>query len=122
MHDYTLGPVESRFAELIWAREPIRAGELAALCQQELSWKRTTTYTVLKRLEQKGLFQNRGGVVTSLISRQEFYSLQSRRFVQDAFSGSLPKFLTAFCSRQKLTSEEIQELERLIEQSKGEEP
>jgi len=116
MNDIKLGAVESRFADIIWQHEPLASGELVALAEQELAWKKSTTYTILKRLCARGIFQNEGGRVRSLISRDEFYALQSEKFVEETFDGSLPAFLTAFTARKKLTDEEIQTLETLIEQ------
>ena len=122
MHDLRLGPVESRFAELIWDGEPISSTELVHLAERELEWKKSTTYTVLKRLCEKGIFQNEGGVVTSRLSREEYAARQSEQFVEETFSGSLPAFLTAFTRRKKLTEEEIDQLQRLIERNRrGEE-
>ena len=119
MKNIGLGPIESRFADMIWAGEPISTGELVKQAEKELSWKRTTTYTILKRLCDRGLFENRGGTVFSLISRQEFYAVQSERFVEETFSGSLPAFLAAFGSRKKLTDREIEELEGVIRSMRG---
>ncbi len=122
MADLRLGPVESRFAELIWDGEPISSTELVHLAERELEWKKSTTYTVLKRLCGKGIFQNEGGVVTSRLSREEYAARQSEQFVEETFSGSLPAFLTAFTRRKKLTEEEIDQLQRLIERNRrGEE-
>ena len=122
MADLRLGPVESRFAELIWDGEPISSTELVHLAERELEWKKSTTYTVLKRLCEKGIFQNEGGVVTSRLSREEYAARQSEQFVEDTFSGSLPAFLTAFTRRKKLTEEEIDQLQRLVERNRrGEE-
>lgn len=122
MADMRLGPVESRFAELIWDGEPISSTELVHLAERELEWKKSTTYTVLKRLCEKGIFQNEGGVVTSRLSREEYAARQSEQFVEETFSGSLPAFLTAFIRRKKLTEEEIDQLQRLIERNRrGEE-
>ena len=122
MADLRLGPVESRFAELIWDGEPISSTELVHLAERELEWKKSTTYTVLKRLCEKGIFQNEGGVVTSRLSREEYAARQSEQFVEETFSGSLPAFLTAFTCRKKLTEEEIDQLQRLIERNRrGEE-
>ena len=118
MADLRLGPVESRFAELIWDGEPISSTELVHLAERELEWKKSTTYTVLKRLCEKGIFQNEGGVVTSRLSREEYAARQSEQFVEETFSGSLP----AFTRRKKLTEEEIDQLQRLIERNRrGEE-
>ena len=122
MADLRLGPVESHFAELIWDGEPISSTELVHLAERELEWKKSTTYTVLKRLCEKGIFQNEGGVVTSRLSREEYAARQSEQFVEETFSGSLPAFLTAFTRRKKLTEEEIDQLQRLIERNwRGEE-
>ena len=122
MADLRLGPVESRFAELIWDGEPISSTELVHLAERELEWKKSTTYTVLKRLCEKGIFQNEGGVVTSRLSREEYAARQSEQFVEETFSGSLPAFLTAFTRRKKLTEEESDQLQRLIERNRrGEE-
>ena len=122
MADMRLGPVESRFAELIWDGEPISSTELVHLAEREMEWKKSTTYTVLKRLCEKGIFQNEGGVVTSRLSREEYAARQSEQFVEETFSGSLPAFLTAFTRRKKLTEEEIDQLQRLIERNRrGEE-
>lgn len=116
MAEYRLGEIEMKFAELIWSHEPIPSGELAEICLKELNWKRTTTYTVLKRLCDKGIFQNQRGMVSSLVSRQLFQAKQSEEFVEEAFDGSLPDFVAAFVSRKKLTREEIDELKRIIEE------
>ena len=96
MEEYRLGVVETRFAELIWSHEPLTSGELVKLCAKELEWKKSTTYTVLKKLCDRGIFQNQDGLVTSVLSQKEFQSRQSRRFVEDTFSGSLPAFIAAF--------------------------
>lgn len=114
-----LGPVESRFADIIWANEPVSSGELAQKCLEQLQWKRTTTYTVLKKLSERGLFKNEKGTVTSLVSRQDYYAAQSRQFVEETFEGSLPAFLAAFTGGEKLSSAEIEQLQRLIDQSRG---
>ena len=98
MDETRLGAVEARFADLIWANAPLSSGELVKRCAQELEWKKSTTYTVLKKLCDRGIFQNQGGTVTALISRQDFYARQSRRFVDESFDGSLPAFLAAFAS------------------------
>ncbi|MBQ3192049.1 MAG: BlaI/MecI/CopY family transcriptional regulator [Oscillospiraceae bacterium] len=119
MADYRLGEVESIFADIIWNNEPLTSRRLAELAETALNWKRTTTYTVLKRLCDRGLFQNQGGTVTSLVSQQEFYALQSEKFVEDTFSGSLPAFLTAFGSRKKLSNAEIDELQAIIDAMRG---
>lgn len=116
---YKLGAVEARFAELIWENEPLPSNRLAKLAEQELGWKKSTTYTILKRLCERGLFQNEGGQVSSLVSREEFQAAQSEQFVEEAFGGSLPAFIAAFGSRRRLTDSELDELERLVESMRG---
>lgn len=115
MYDIKLGPVESRFADIIWNHEPLTSGELFKLAEKELDWKRQTVYTVLSRLCERGIFKREGKMITSIISRDEFYALQSEKFVNDTFEGSLPAFLAAFGSRKKLSEEEIDELKDVIE-------
>ena len=119
MAEYRLGEVESIFADIIWKNEPLTSRRLAELAEQRLSWKRTTTYTILKRLCDRGLFQNQEGTVTSLLSREEFYARQSEHFVEDTFQGSLPAFLAAFGSRKKLSDAEIDELQKVIDSMRG---
>ena len=119
MAEYRLGEVESIFADIFWKNEPRTSRRLAALAAQRLSWKRTTTYTILKRLCDRGLFQNQEGTVTSLLSREEFYARQSEQFVEDTFQGSLPAFLAAFGSRKKLSDAEIDELQKVIDSMRG---
>lgn len=119
MGTVNLGPVESRFADLIWARAPVSSTQLVRLAQEQLEWKKSTTYTVLRRLCDRGLFQNQGGQVTARMSREEFYARQSEQFVEETFSGSLPAFLAAFTARKRLSEEEIAQLQRLIDQSRG---
>ena len=114
MNDYQMGVVESKFADIIWQNEPISSTELTKRSEELLSWKKSTTYTVLKRLCDKGIFQNVKGVVTSLISKQEFYSAQSEKFVEETFKGSLPAFLAAFTARKSLTEDEVKYLRRMI--------
>ncbi|MBQ1991809.1 MAG: BlaI/MecI/CopY family transcriptional regulator [Clostridia bacterium] len=118
MSNYQLGVVEAKFADMIWQNEPISSTELSKLCEEQLKWKKSTTYTVLKRLCEKGIFQNNKGTVTSLISKQEFYSLQSEKFVEETFKGSLPAFLTAFTSRKRLTPNEVAQLRRIVDEYK----
>lgn len=115
MSDYQMGAVESKFAEIIWENEPLSSAELVKRSEEALKWKKSTTYTVLKRLCEKGIFRNEKGTVSSLISKENFYSLQSEKFVDETFGGSLPAFLAAFTSRKKLTEREIGELKRMVE-------
>jgi len=117
--DARLAEAESRFADIIWNHEPISSRLLAELAEKELSWKKSTTYTVLKRLCLKGLFQNREGTVTSVISKEAYIAMQSEQFVEQTFSGSLPAFLVAFGSRKKLTDREVEELRGIIESMRG---
>ena len=118
MGELTMGAIETRFAEIIWQREPVSSTELVKLAATELDWKKSTTYTVLRRLCERGIFQNQDGTVTSLISKQEFYAVQSEKFVEDTFSGSLPAFFAAFTTRKKLSDKEIDELQKLIDRSR----
>ena len=113
-----LGEVQMQFAKLIWEREPVGSGELVKLCAEEFGWKKSTTYTVLKKLCEKGLFKNEDGMVSSLISQDEFYTRRSEEFVEETFGGSLPAFLAAFTSHQKLTQKELQEIQRIIDNAK----
>lgn len=118
MAEYRLGAIEMRFADIIWNNEPLQSGELVKLCEKELNWKKSTTYTILRRLCERGIFQNTDGRVTSLVSKEEFTARQSEEFVEEAFQGSPPKFLTAFTTRKKLSDSEIQELQKIIEESR----
>ena len=118
MSDYTLGAIETRFAGLIWDNEPIPSGQLVKLCEKALNWKKSTTYTVLRRLCQRGLFENKDGLVTSRLSREEFAARQSEAFVEEAFGGSLPQCLAAFTRRKPLSQEELAALEALIADSR----
>ena len=115
MEEVKLGYVESRFADIIWQNEPLTSGELVKLCLEKLEWKKSTTYTVLKKLCDRGIFQNQDGTVTSLISRQDFYAMQSEKFVEDTFAGSLPAFLAAFTKRKALSADEIAQIRAMIE-------
>lgn len=114
MQDVQLGAVESRFADLIWQNAPLPSSELVKQAAEVLSWKKSTTYTVLKRLCEKGLFENDGGTVKVLVSRQDFYALQSQRFIEDTFQGSLPAFLAAFTARKTLSPEEVAQLRKMV--------
>lgn len=118
MSDIRMGVIEAKFADMIWENEPVGSGTLVTMCSEAFDWKKPTTYTVLRRLCERGIFKNENGAVTSLISRQDFYAMQSEQFVEDTFQGSLPGFLAAFTTRKKLTEKEIAELEKLIEESR----
>ena len=115
MDEVRLGVVESRFADLIWDNEPLHSRDLVLLCQKELNWKKPTTYTVLRKLCERGIFQNTDSIVSSRISRQDFYAMQSEKFVEQTFEGSLPAFLAAFTARKALTQEEIAQIRSMID-------
>jgi predicted transcriptional regulator len=119
--NFKLGEMETRFAYLIWGHEPIESPELVKIAERELKWKKSTTYTVLKRLCEKGIFKNESAVVTALIKKDEFYSEQSRSYVEETFGGSLPKFFAAFVGKRKLNANQAEELKRLIDEHKDEE-
>lgn len=119
MSELRMGTAEAKFADIIWDNEPISSGDLSKLANKEFEWKKTTSFTVLKRLCERGLFQNQNGIVTSLISREEFYARHSELYVEEAFGGSLPAFLAAFGTRKKLTDKEIAEIQRIIESMRG---
>ena len=115
MEELRLGAVESRFADIIWDNEPIPSGELVKLCEQKLEWKKSTTYTMLKRLCGRGIFKNENGVVSSILSKEEFGAAQSEKIIEDSFDGSLPAFIAAFTSRKKLSSDDIEEIQKMID-------
>lgn len=115
MVEYKLGVVESHFADIVWTNEPMSTGELVKLCEAELNWKRTTTYTVLKKLGEKGIFRLQDGIVTSLISREDYYAAQSEKFVSETFDGSLPAFFAAFTKRKSVSRKELEEIRRMID-------
>lgn len=117
MDDTRLGAIEARFADLIWQNEPIHSGDLVKLCQQELAWKKPTTYTVLRRLCERGLFRNEKGIVTPLVTMAEYETGCSQGFVREAFAGSLPRFLAAFTGGSKLSKSEADALRKLIDES-----
>lgn len=119
MDELKLGAVESRFAEIIWRNEPLHSRDLVRLCQEELNWKKPTTYTVLRKLCERGIFRNQDGIVSSVISREEFFSMQSEQFVQETFQGSLPAFLAAFSRRKALSREEVEQIRQLIDSYEG---
>lgn len=114
MKEYKLTDAEAKFADIIWANGPIPSGDLVKLCEVELNWKKSTTYTMLKRLQNKGIFENKGGMVSAVVKKDEFYSKRTRQFVEETFNGSLPRFLAAFTRNKRLNDKEIAELEELI--------
>lgn len=115
MDEIRLGVVEEQFADIIWQNEPISSGELVKLCEKNLKWKKSTTYTVLRKLCDRGIFKNENGNVSSVMSKEEFLAIQSENFVDEAFKGSLPAFIAAFSKRKKLSTEEISEIRRMID-------
>lgn len=119
MSDLRMGTAEARFADIIWEKEPITSGQLAKIGLTEFNWKKTTSHTVLNRLCERGLFQKENGVVTSLISREEYYARQSEQYVEETYGGSLPAFLAAFGTRKKFSDKEIDELKKLIDGMRG---
>lgn len=116
MEPYKLGEMEQKFADLIWENAPIGSGELAKLCEKAFCWKRTTTYTMLKRLCERKIFANEGGTVVCLMSKEEFQAAQGEQFINETFGGSLPRFLTVFSRRKKLSEKEIAALRQLIDE------
>jgi predicted transcriptional regulator len=115
MINIELGAVQERFADLVWANEPIASGELVRICEKELQWKKPTTYTVLRKLCEKGLLRNADGIVTTRISRDEFYAKKSEQIVQGSYQGSLPAFVAAFVSRNGLSAGEADEIRQMID-------
>lgn len=121
MPELQLGVIEARYADMIWEHEPVTSSELVKLSAVAFHWKRTTAHNVLRRLCDKGLFQNEGGTVTSLISRQEFYALQSKKFVEDVFDNSLPAFIAAFTRNGRLKTEEARKIHEMIDRAQEDE-
>lgn len=117
MAEIQLGVIEARYADMIWEHEPVTSSELVKMTAVEFHWKRTTAHNVLRRLIDKGLFRNDNGVVTAVISRERFYSMQSRKYVEDTFSGSLPAFIAAFIQGNGISAEEAEEIRRMIDQA-----
>lgn len=120
MKDIELGAVQERFADIVWANEPIGSGDLVKVCEKELGWKKPTTYTVLRKLCEKGLLRNEDGVVTTLMTRDDFYSAKSEQIIEDSYEGSLPAFIAAFTSHKKLSNAEVDEIQKMIDEFKKE--
>lgn len=112
-----LGVIEAKYADMIWEHEPVTSSELVKMTAVAFNWKRTTAHNVLRRLIDKGLFKNDNGVVTAVISREEFYAKQSKQYVEDTFAGSLPAFIAAFTQNSKLTQEEADAIRKMIDQA-----
>jgi BlaI family penicillinase repressor len=115
MEDYKLFDAEYKFASLIWENEPINSTELVKLCLEKLGWKKSTTYTVLRKLCERDILQNENAIVTTLIKREEAQKYESEALIEKAFDGSLPQFLTAFLGEKKITKKEAEELKHIIE-------
>ena len=107
---------EYRFCLILWEREPVTTTELVKLCQQRLGWKRTTTYTVIKRLSDRGVVKNENATVTSLVSKEAVQAAEMDEMLEKTFEGSLPAFIAAFARRQKLTEAEVEEIRRIIQE------
>ena len=120
MEQYKLGEMERRLAELIWANAPVTTRKLTKLCEEAFGWKRTTTYTMLKRLCDRGLFENNDGTVIVLTDKDSFTLAQSENFINETFDGSLPMFLTLFSKNKKMKKDEIERLQQLIDNYKEE--
>lgn len=115
MEEMRLGIVEAHFADIVWQHAPLSTKELVALCERELNWKRTTTYTVLKKLCERGIFATENSVVSALVSREDFYAIQSEKFVEDTYAGSLPAFIAAFATRRRPSEQELREIRRMLD-------
>jgi len=115
MEEMKLGMVEAHFADIVWQHAPMTTKELVAVCERELNWKRTTTYTVLKKLCERGIFATENSTVRALISREEFYAIQSEKFVEDTYAGSLPAFIAAFATRKRPSEQELDEIRRMLD-------
>ena len=115
VREMEIGEVQELFANLVWDNEPIPSGQLVKLCEQVFQWKKPTTYTVLRKLCEKGLFKNEDGLVSVVMSQEEFYAARSEQFVEESFDGSLPAFITAFTSRKKLSAAEVEEIQQMID-------
>ena len=106
---------EYRFCLIMWEHEPVTAAELVKLCQEQLGWKRTTTYTVIKRLGERGVLKNEAGTITSLVSKDEAQASEIDELVEKKFEGSMPAFIAAFTKRQELSDRELDEVQRMID-------
>ncbi len=120
MIDFELGAVQERFADIVWENEPVSSGELVKICEKKLNWKKPTTYTVLRKLCEKGLLKNENGTVSSIVSREEFYSAKSEQIIEESFEGSLPAFIASFISHKNLTAKEAEEIQKMIDTFKKE--
>lgn len=105
---------EYKFCLILWENEPIKSTNLAKLCAAQLGWSKTTTYTVIKRLQDRGVLKNEDTIVTSLVSKEDAQQNEIEEMMEKRFEGSLPAFITAFCKTQSLSQEEIEEIHRII--------
>lgn len=119
MKEIELGEVQAAFADIIWENEPIASGELVRICEKRFNWKKPTTYTVLRKLCEKGLFKNENGIVTSVISKEEFNVSKSEKLVEEVYDGSLPAFIAAFMSHKKISNDEIDRIQEMIDKYRG---
>ncbi|MFI3254821.1 MAG: BlaI/MecI/CopY family transcriptional regulator [Eubacteriales bacterium] len=115
-----LGEIEQKFANLVWENEPITSMDLVKLCEEALNWKKSTTFSILRKFCQRGIFKNEKSLVSSLISKEELKLLQSKQFLENTYDGSLPQFIAAFVSKSDLSSEELAEIQKII-QNQGQE-
>jgi len=116
MEKYKLGEMEQKFADIIWDKAPIKTRDLIGICSEEFDWKRTTTYTMLKRLCDRGIFKNENGTVIVLMVKEKFLAEKGEEFLEESFEGSLPRFLTAFIRRKKISEKDIGEIQQLIDE------
>lgn len=115
MQETRLGLVEARFADIVWANAPLTTRRLVELCDEQLDWRRTTTYTVLRKFCERGVFQAQNGIVSVLIPKEEFFAMRSEQIVSESYGGSLPAFIAAFTSRKTLTEKETEEIKKLLD-------
>ena len=115
MHVPKIHEGEYRFCLIMWEQQPIKAVDLARLCQQQLTWKRTTTYTIIKRLGERGILKLENGIVTALISKEEAEAAEIETFVESKFGGSLPAFVAAFIKHQDMSEQDLDEVQRMID-------
>ena len=111
----SLGEIEIRFAGMIWDNAPVRSGELVKMAKEQLSWQKSTTYTVLKKLCDRGFFANNGGLVTVKVSREDYQIMLSEKVVSEEYEGSLPAFIAAFTSRHQLSEKDLLEIREMID-------
>ncbi len=117
MNNYKLGEIEMSFADIIWENQPLGSGEVVKLANQKLDWKKSTTYTIIRKLCEKGLLQNKNGVVTALLTKDEYISNQSGEYIDQTFNGSLPNFLVAFSKGRKISNKDKEEILKIINES-----